>query len=388
MLSDEAQAELRDRIGTISLISVDSIRPDPGQPRRLLPPDLSDAVASGEMRPADAIKAWEERVRKSEEGDALAEDVRFQNWQELQQLAGSIEQHGLINPITVRPRQKDEHLPDEIRQVIVTGERRYWAQVLLSIRGGQIQAGEEEARDPEKIKAIVSPEGITVRAHQLIENLQREDINAVEKAAGLLALRYELSGVTHGSPSSFEEDNGADLVPWARVEEAMGISKRHRIRLTSILDLSPGAQGIAAEHNLTERALRPIVSKLKELPGLQVQALTHLVDLQEQSEGEDDLDRPVSALLDEFIEELLAETKAGDEPAKKAAGTQEADKAVVESARFEKRVQGTLRFLERMGEEELSGLAQSLPDERRTQVVESLRQLRKRIDAVLKALAS
>jgi ParB family chromosome partitioning protein len=78
----------------------------------------------------------------------------------LQELAASIERHGLIQPITVKRQEGREGY------VLVAGERRYRAHELL---------GRED------ILAIVTsgdPEEIS-----LIENVQREDLHPLEEAA-------------------------------------------------------------------------------------------------------------------------------------------------------------------------------------------------------------
>jgi ParB-like chromosome segregation protein Spo0J len=172
-------------------LPVERIRPDPNQPRQLLPPALSEALATGRLTPIEALGAW---LKQAEESGSTAAQRPVR---ELRRLATSIAQHGLINPITVRTTSAEESLSPHTMYVIVTGERRYWSHVLLTIEGRSIQEG-SKVIDPSQIKAIIVQAGVSVRAHQLIENLMREDINAVEKARGLWALRYELSGVNHG----------------------------------------------------------------------------------------------------------------------------------------------------------------------------------------------
>ena len=129
----------------------------------------------------------------------------------LKRLADSIEQHGLISPISVRPPRPDEITPPGITYFIVTGERRYWAHVYLLSQDKLIHAG-QTTTSPQEIKITLAPSGITVRAHQLIENLLREDLNAVERARGMWALRYELSGVNYSSPLPGQAEAEADIV--------------------------------------------------------------------------------------------------------------------------------------------------------------------------------
>lgn len=188
-MSPESQAQLREKAGILSPLPLASILPDPHQPRQLLPGDLAAQVQSGELTPAKAMADWQKRARANEADTALKRDL-----DELKRLADSIAQHGLINPISVRRVPGNTPGPAGVNYLIITGERRYWAHVLLAAAERQIQEG-LETRSPETIKATIAPEGVSIRAHQIVENVMREDIDAVEKAQGFLALRYELSGI-------------------------------------------------------------------------------------------------------------------------------------------------------------------------------------------------
>ena len=90
----------------------------------------------------------------------------------LNDLADSIAQHGLIQPIVVRPTVDG-------RYMIIAGERR--------LRACRI-AGLNEV--PVIIKAT---DDRTLMELALIENLQREDLNAVEEALGFKALIDDFS---------------------------------------------------------------------------------------------------------------------------------------------------------------------------------------------------
>lgn len=93
----------------------------------------------------------------------------------LEELAASIKAQGLIQPISVRPVAKD-------RYEIIAGERRW--------RAAQI-AGLGEV--PVLIRDIPDE---AVLAISLIENIQREDLNPLEEAAGIQRLIDEF-GMTH-----------------------------------------------------------------------------------------------------------------------------------------------------------------------------------------------
>ncbi|NJN98624.1 MAG: ParB N-terminal domain-containing protein [Anaerolineales bacterium] len=371
-------------------LPLEEIRPDASQPRQLLPLTLSEALAAGLLTPAEALQEWLKQAEESE-NTASQRSIR-----ELRRLAGSIAQHGLINPITVRQARVDESLPAGVKYIIVTGERRYWSHILLTLEGRTIQEG-TEIIEPGQIKAFVVQAGISVRAHQLIENLMREDINAVEKARGLWALRYELSGVNHSSPpneilETSEVNHGSPsapvLVPWSQIEAALDISKRYRIFVTGVLELGTEAQNLVAEHNLSERVIRPITQKLKSRPDLQVKALQQLIRWREAQEEDREAGQPLVASTEALVAELLHQAEAQEKPdstptrkplpvARRSPGTEQ----------FRSKVQGALRFLNKLEEPDLIDLTQNLATTTQyAEVVEDLRDLRERIDAILDAV--
>jgi ParB family chromosome partitioning protein len=121
------------------------------------PPGAPQMLALTELRPG----RYQPRTRMNPE--ALAE------------LADSIRAQGVIQPILVRP------LPDGAYEIIA-GERRY--------RAAQI-AGLSEV--PVLVKHVADEAALAIA---LIENIQREDLNALEQANGLQRLIREF-GFTH-----------------------------------------------------------------------------------------------------------------------------------------------------------------------------------------------
>ena len=89
----------------------------------------------------------------------------------LKQLAQSIEEKGLITPITVKQ--------DDSKYVIVAGERRYRAHKLLKKK--RILAYVIDAESNKDIMYMA-----------LIENIQREDLNPIEEAKGYRYLQDNL----------------------------------------------------------------------------------------------------------------------------------------------------------------------------------------------------
>ena len=148
------------------------------------------------------IEPIRDQPRKIFDEDALAE------------LADSIAKHGVIQPLLVRP------MPDGSYQ-LVAGERRWRASRM---------AGLTEV--PVVIKELSDDEAMALA---LIENLQREDLNAIEEAQGIKALMDTLS---------LTQDEAAERVGKSRpaVANALRLLKLPDsvIALVSDGKLSPG----------------------------------------------------------------------------------------------------------------------------------------------------
>jgi hypothetical protein len=420
-MSDETQAkfEVEDQPQAITTAPLESILPDRDQPRRLLPIDLVEAIATGGLARVEALQEWVTRAESETAEAGLRRNIR-----ELKRLADSIEQHGLISPISVRLPRPDEFVPPGTEYLIVTGERRYWAHVYLLSEGKQIHEG-ETITDPNEIKITLARPGVSVRAHQLIENLLREDINAVERARGMWALRYELSGIKLASPpseeieesddvnlssheagedqttevnlSSHEVDEGQttdvnlsshDLVLWSEVETLLGISRRYRIFVTSTLKLCQEAQDLIANHDLAELTIRPIIQKLRDKPELQVKALKQVIEWQAENEEEGGPGVSVVASVKELVEQLLASEAAGQE-AEPTPPIPKRFRAVSSAPviRFRNKVRQTLDFLGRLKDEDRAGLTEALYQEDFTDVVVDLRNLHQQLEVILKEVA-
>jgi hypothetical protein len=291
----------------------------------------------------------------------------------------------LISPISVRRPKPTEALPPGIDYLIVTGERRFWAQLYLFSEGRQIQEG-ETISGPEQIKATLTAPGVTIRAHQLIENLLREDINAIEKARGMWALRYELSELNYNLPDQPAAENDEEepeanpnLVPWRRVEEVLNISKRYRIFVISVLKLSDAAQALMAQHNLAEMTIRPIVQKLKDRPDLQLVALRQVVAWQQENEAEAGPGRSIVASVKELVERLLAGQVAQPAPPLRPSRAVSSAPAI----RFRNQVRQTLDFLNRLKPADRAGLTQTLAQTDFVDLMVDLRQLHQQIEQIL-----
>ncbi|BAQ67005.1 ParB/RepB/Spo0J family partition protein [Geminocystis sp. NIES-3709] len=92
---------------------------------------------------------------------------RYFDRQALEQLKSSIEQHGILEPLLVRPLADGKY-------ELVAGERRLRAAIELKL-----------TIVPVSIKTLTDLEAKQIA---LIENLQREDLNPVEETEGILQL--------------------------------------------------------------------------------------------------------------------------------------------------------------------------------------------------------
>ena len=190
------------------------------------------------------IEPNRDQPRKIFDEDALAE------------LADSIAKHGVIQPLLVRP------MPDGSYQ-LVAGERRWRASRM---------AGLTEV--PVVIKELSDDEAMALA---LIENLQREDLNAIEEAQGIKALMDTLS---------LTQDEAAERVGKSRpaIANALRLLKLPDsvIALVSDGKLSPGharallgfrdeqdiieTADIVVEKGLTVRDVEKLVKKRNKEP--------------------------------------------------------------------------------------------------------------------------
>jgi len=101
----------------------------------------------------------------------------------LAELASSIEQHGVMQPIVIRPLLANEDKStDEVTHEIIAGERRWRA---AKMAGKAVIPAIERALSDELAIALA-----------LIENIQREDLSVIEQAAALQRFHTEF-GMSH-----------------------------------------------------------------------------------------------------------------------------------------------------------------------------------------------
>jgi ParB family transcriptional regulator, chromosome partitioning protein len=125
----------------------------------------------------------------------------------LEELAISIRNQGLIQPIVVRPLAAGTETASAVRYEIIAGERRWRAAQIAGLK-----------TIPALIRRVPDEAAI---AMALIENIQREDLNPLEEARALERLIAEF-GVTH-----------------QQAAEAVGRSRTAVTNLLRLLDLAP-----------------------------------------------------------------------------------------------------------------------------------------------------
>lgn len=160
----------------------------------------------------------------------------------LEELAASIRKEGVLQPIAVRYDESAD------RYIVVHGERRWRASRIAGL---------------ESIPAVVReiPEERRL-VHQLMENVVREDLNAVDRAAALRMLKRQM-----------------DDAPWERVAEAVGIRRSRLFQLLSTEKLVDSVQQRIRSGELSEKQTR-------SLQGLAPQAQETLAEMMVDGLGE------------------------------------------------------------------------------------------------------
>ena len=136
----------------------------------LLGPKVSDAPAAREGEPG-VLPLAQMQAGKYQPRTRMDEGSLYE-------LAESIKAQGIMQPILVRPIAPN----GAVRYEIIAGERRFRAARLAGL-----------AEVPVLVKAVPDE---AAAAMALIENIQREDLNALEEAQGLKRLVDEF-GLTH-----------------------------------------------------------------------------------------------------------------------------------------------------------------------------------------------
>jgi ParB family chromosome partitioning protein len=184
-------------------IRLEAIRPDPDQPRRTFPEDS------------------------------------------LSELSDSISQDGVIQPIEVTEIANNQYM-------IVHGERRWRAARIVGL---------------ETIPAVVRRQdydSATRLVRQLVENIQREDLNDVDRAAGLLRLKEVMQqemevALTEEAATAADGERHTPwsrTITWAKVGKRLGYTRQRIHQLIRLLDLPNEIKEDVREGKLSERETR------------------------------------------------------------------------------------------------------------------------------------
>lgn len=154
----------------------------------------------------------------------------------LTQLADSIKNHGLLQPILVR-----QNFNEEDRYEIIAGERRWRAA--------------QRAQLHEVPVVVLDLSDVEALEIALIENLQREDLNAIDEAKGYKKLL---------------EDYGHTQ---EKLAEAMGKSRPHIANTIRLLSLPEAVQSYVSEGRLSPGHARALITA-KDPGSLAVQIMS------------------------------------------------------------------------------------------------------------------
>jgi ParB family chromosome partitioning protein len=150
----------------------------------------------------------------------------------------------VIQPIEV------DYDPEQDVYVMVHGERRWKAAKMAGL---------------ETIPAIIKPSRLdraTRLIRQLIENIQREDLNDVDRARALVGLRDQMQEERNAqleaqAPIDSDKATWKTRVTWAEVGERVGLSRARMSQLRALLDLPDEIREDVRVGLLTEYDTRP-----------------------------------------------------------------------------------------------------------------------------------
>ena len=196
--------------GFESLIPTDLID-DSFDPNSVYDPTAQqdEQVSQGKTLPISRLRANHDQPRRSFDQEALEE------------LAASIKEHGLIQPIVVTPKD-DEY-------EIVAGERRF--------RASQI-AGLETV--PVIVRSMTDQNQLEI---SLIENIQRRDLNSIETATAYAKLRDQFNLTNE------------------QIAQRVHKSASAVINTMRLLKLPKEVVALIAEGQLTEGQARPLIGQ-------------------------------------------------------------------------------------------------------------------------------
>jgi len=182
---------------------------------------MADVNTGEEGRPADT--ASERLIAIEHIHPNIDQPRKSFDKDQLQDLANSIQEKGIIQPLIVRAH------PDKAEQFqIVAGERRWRAAQLANLH--TLPAIVREYSETEVLEIAI------------IENIQREELNAIEEAAGYRQLMDRFGHTQE------------------KIAEALGKSRSHIANLLRLLNLPPEVRRLVQDGKLSAGHARALVN--------------------------------------------------------------------------------------------------------------------------------
>lgn len=275
LLGGDLSQQLVDESVRVERILLEMVRPDPVQPRRVLPEQLHHKFHENRLTPTQTLRELVQVAQVSArqqgrpfanvlellpdpESESEASEKRSpeeDTLRDLVNLAITIRDDGQVNPLTM------VDVSQGVTRLyrIETGERRYWAAWLLR---DFIPGYESDGM----IDCIVVPAETSSAFRQAKENTARKGLTAIAMArqAALLLLTihgYEIPD--HAVNNDFYRQALDLRIPRGQAEQiysSMGsISKQRFNQHKDLLRLSDEALESADRHNLDEYTLRPVL---------------------------------------------------------------------------------------------------------------------------------
>ncbi len=157
----------------------------------------------------------------------------------LQDLADSIRQYGVLQPLVVTRREIESDGGLQVEYELIAGERRLRASKLAGLP--QVPVIIRASQDDDKMKLELA----------IIENLQREDLNPIDRAHAFLRLHEEFK-LTHGD-----------------IGKKMGKSREYVSNTLRLLTLPEEIMQALGEKRISEGHTRPLMM-LSDRPAEQI----------------------------------------------------------------------------------------------------------------------
>lgn len=293
---DDLTPSLQGSGAKVISIVLDRIRPDPAQPRRVLPEVIRQDFLAGLINARQALERWEALVaeeasrlgrprpdwralldrKPDDRGEDIAVDPPGQPGPEEDALraivatAATIRHGGQVSPITVCEVDGGSYYRIE------TGERRYWAHHWLNTWLGD---------GYDQIQCIVVERASPWR--QAAENTSREGLSAMALARQLATLLLDLYGIHPPHDGPVPNDWYRQVLDYrvprgegANLRAALGgIERAQFSRIQALLRLPDPVWELADRYRLEEKRLRPVLKLRDEVLQLQLVRLMVEKDL-------------------------------------------------------------------------------------------------------------